>query len=238
MLELLLSLDHETSKLFDWLESYEILELTCVNRALHQACERYCQNEGVPRLVAIKRAEISRICDSLEDRRNKDGAHPFHAPWVRNPSLKIEVASIYESYQGFLEAILRTPLSDTVVNLPSWSKRYWKVSQPRPRAIRRQGFDYGYRRTGYWCDAFGCGAPNDYFRLVGNDPNRYWSLCLAGSNMHHIRWRDASNKDRRSDLIPLESSKICYIQRSYRPTEWDKTRQYWRDCRARFRQSK
>lgn len=233
MLELLLSLDHETSKLFDWLEPQDVLELASVNRILHQACEQWCQIRGVPRQVAIKRAEIAGICDCLqemqvphrlsirtslalsqinlreletEDEESDESdseEHPleFHEPWATNPDLKIGLALLFQSYQGFLEALLRTPLNDTVVNLSSWRIRYWVVSQPRPPAIRKR-FDFGYPDTGYWCDAFGCGAPNDYFRLVGDDPNVYWSLCLAGSDAHHIRWRNASNNDRTIDPVP------------------------------------
>lgn len=294
MLELLLSLDHETSKLFDWLEPQEILELTCVNHKFHQACQQWCQTRGIPRQVAMKRAEIAGICDCLEqmqvqsrmsirtsslapsgrfkwedlesddedddDESVDERLLEFHEPWTRNPDTMVGLAMLFQSYQGFLDALLRTPLNDSVLNLPSWSKRYWMLSRPRPPAIR-QGFDFG--ESGYWCDAFGCGAPNDYFRLVGDGPNQYWSLCLAGSDAHHIRWRNASNNDRTIDPVPSQRTgtegrkkapensngidnhshprssnidKSC-TQISDEPTEWDKTRQYWRDCAARVRPS-
>ncbi|CAJ1941992.1 unnamed protein product [Cylindrotheca closterium] len=229
MLELLLSLDHETSKLFDWLEPREILNLTCVNHALHQACEHWCQAKGVPRQVAMKEAEIAGICDCLvemEQVAHDDLASP-----------------LFQSYQGFLHALLRTPLDDTVINLFSWSIRYWKASQPRPPAVS-QRFDFGYPDTGYWCDTFGCGAPNDYFRLVGDAPNEYWSLCLAGSDIQYLSWRSVSNDDNRVlDPVPSPDSrnvtrkKAAYIQSSNGPTEWDRTKQYWRDCGARIRPS-
>eukprot|EP00526_Cylindrotheca_closterium_P019052 CAMPEP_0113643864 /NCGR_PEP_ID=MMETSP0017_2-20120614/23075_1 /TAXON_ID=2856 /ORGANISM="Cylindrotheca closterium" /LENGTH=220 /DNA_ID=CAMNT_0000555423 /DNA_START=86 /DNA_END=744 /DNA_ORIENTATION=- /assembly_acc=CAM_ASM_000147 len=220
MLELLLSLDHEASKLFDWLEPQEILKLTCVNHALHQACEQWCETRGVPRQVAMKRAEIAGICECFLEQTMQEVPHQlsirtsleFHEPRTK----EIGLALVFQSYQGFLEALLRTPLDDTVVNLSSWSKRYWMVSRPRPPAIR-QRFDYGYPSTGYWCDAFGCGAPNDYFRLVDDDLGTYWSICLAGSDVSHIRWRYASNNDRSLDPVLNKSSSKSCTQKSQAP---------------------
>lgn len=183
----------------------------------------------------MKRSEIARICSFLQDQVGQNQGHPFefHGPRT-NSDLNTEVPSLFESYHGFLEALLRTPLNDMVVNLPSWSKRYWMVSQPRPRAIP-QRFDYGYPQTGYWCDAFGCGAPNNFFRLVGDHPTTFYSLCLAGSDVHHIRWRNASKNDRTNDPVSMEESEFSYTQTSYQGAEWDETRRYWGKCGARVR---
>jgi hypothetical protein len=239
----LISSDYELSKLFDWLEPNEILAVSAVNRVCHQAAEEWCRTEGLSKQVTVKRAEIEGISDIIQQMQHEHKliAHDplyFYGNWTSPPDLPNGLELLFESYHGFLQALLSTPLSDTVVNLSSWKERYTIVTRPRPPAIR-QKFDFGYPDAGYWCDTFGCGAPNDYFRLVGDSPNEYWSLCLAGSDAHHIRWRNASNEDRSLDPVPgvrlktKNAAGISYIQTSDELTEWDEIRTYWRKCGAR-----
>lgn len=231
----LVSSDCELSKLFDWLEPEDILAVSAVNRICHKAAEDWCRMEGVPNQVTIKHAEIEAICDMIQQIQHEHDliAHDpiyFSGNWTSPPGLRNGLELLYESYIGFLQALLSIPLSDPVINLSSWRKRYMHVTRPRPPAIR-QRFAVGHEQeSGYWCDTFGCGAPNDYFRLVGDSPNEYWSLCLAGSDAHHIRWRNACNEDHTLDPVPMiehdqfeEDSTIA---------KWDKTRVYWRKCGA------
>eukprot|EP00980_Cylindrotheca_fusiformis_P001000 scaffold274_cov119-Cylindrotheca_fusiformis.AAC.2 len=237
----LVSTPYELSKLFDWLEPKEILAVSAVNRTFYKAAEDWCRVEGVPRKVVIKRAEIEGICEiihEIQTDHNLTGHDPFcfYEKWTSPPDLRSGLGLLFESYTGFLQAILLTPLSDKVVQLSSWKERYIQVSKPRPPAIR-QNFDFGYPDAGsYWCDTFGCGAPNDYFRLVGDSPNEYWSLCLAGSDAHHIRWRNAYTGDRSLDPVPATLDSTMTPPRNDMlgndSTEWDKVRIYWRKCAA------
>lgn len=99
-------------------------------------------------------------------------------------------------YTEFLRSLQEAKLSELSPALNSWIVRYLVANQPRPRRDGSlnsldgptQRFDFGYSGA-YWCDAFGVGVANDYFRNVGDFPNIFQSFCAAGSDGdQYLRW--------------------------------------------------
>ena len=140
--------------------------LSAVNKTLHERVDRWCK-PAVAETAALQLAKIKALQAS-----GIEGAAQM----------------TFHKYRAFLTGLQELPLDNDVLNMPTYLQRFAAAAAPRPRqsCLERARFDWGYHggipEKG-WCDVFGNGAPNDFVRRVGDHPNTYLALSVAGADI-------------------------------------------------------
>ena len=128
-------------------------------------------------------------------------SRPQHQAPQSIPALPPNFDSLPDHEQALLlEGIGEMQAMQSMVHMEELSQALQHAA-PRPILAPRSSLDWGYGGTPPhkgWCNAYGVpgGAPNDFIRQVGDSPDIFAAVVVAGSNMdstQYVRWDESAH---------------------------------------------